>query len=488
MMQWTNDFMTLESSSVFLNELYRGTMRSLLDRTRGDGFVQTSFGELNDVKCYGECHYSRDACEAAWVLADQGCLAPAVKILEFTLLNTPQDQYHIVHAFRPDGTPLHNNIQIDTPAHPARALARVLEMGAADASLERLFEILERVFAATREYHHRPEFQLYDSGNYNEQLGGGKEPVLDLFTNGAMYAGLLAMARCAELLNRPAASVYRRQAEELAAGIETRLYDSERNLYRAALRLDGSEWVRPVNWISLYPARWYSGRPDAWHTVSEYLWMHGCNEWNGRSIPSGESDFMAFRTMGKVIGQLLGFAAREKRADRVETLLRFLEETVRKPANLYPEYWLHHLPKRGESPYNDWFFDEFKGIWTSFTDDPNGDYTVDSGNCEQCSVFLAHFTNEVVGFSGDWRHVEVAPVFAGYGKCAATNRPLGIRDGRKITGSFRFDGNTLHFSADAPVEEVALSANGVRKVFRNTALADWSFDYCGCAAGRGSVQ
>ena len=64
-MQWTNDFMTLESSSGFLNELYRGTMQSLLDRTCEDGFAQTSFGELNDVKCYGECHYSRDACGAA---------------------------------------------------------------------------------------------------------------------------------------------------------------------------------------------------------------------------------------------------------------------------------------------------------------------------------------------------------------------------------------------------------------------------------------
>ena len=96
--------MTLESSSGFLNELYRGTMRSLLDRTREDGFALTSFGECGGVKCYGECHYSRDACEAARVLADQGCLAPAVKILEFTLLNTPRDQYHIVHAFRPDGT------------------------------------------------------------------------------------------------------------------------------------------------------------------------------------------------------------------------------------------------------------------------------------------------------------------------------------------------------------------------------------------------
>ncbi|MGN1364089.1 MAG: hypothetical protein ACI406_01915, partial [Victivallis vadensis] len=122
-------FATLETSDGFLGPLWRGTMQSLLDRTREDGFCQTSFGEENGVKCYGVCHYSRDAAEAAGVLADQGCPEPAARILDFTLSHIPEGQYFIVHAYRPDGTPLHNKIQIDTPAHPARALARLLETG-----------------------------------------------------------------------------------------------------------------------------------------------------------------------------------------------------------------------------------------------------------------------------------------------------------------------------------------------------------------------
>lgn len=470
MQKMHNQFMTPVSSSAFLDELYCNTMQSLIDRTREDGFCRTSYGELNDVKCYTECHYSRDACEAAWVLADQGCTDTAMKILQYTLRNTPQNQYYIVHAFRPDGTPLHNHIQIDTPAHPARALARALEMGADPADAEELFRRLEAFFQAAHEHHFHSECNLYDSGNFNEQLGGGNEPLLDMFTNGAMYAGLLAMARSAELLHHPG-DTYRAAAARLADGIELHLYDPEHHFYRAALHADGTECPRPVNWINLYPARWYPGRIDAWRNVSEYLWTHGLNQWYSREIPSGESNFMTFRTMGKVIGQLLGFAARERRADRVETLLRFLEETVRKPDNLYPEYWLHHLPERGQSPYMDWFFDEFRGVWTSFTDDPDGDYTVDSGNCEQCSVYLAHFSNEIIGFRGDWRRVEVAPFLAGYGSFEVRNRSLGVRDEVEVHGSFRLDDGKLEFSADAPVEEIVLAAGGVRETFRHTAAA-----------------
>ena len=197
-------FAVLETSDGFLGPLWRGTMQSLLDRTREDGFCQTSFGEENGVKCYGVCHYSRDAAEAAGVLADQGCPEPAARILDFTLSHIPEGQYFIVHAYRPDGTPLHNKIQIDTPAHPARALARLLETGADDPALPRCFDRLDRVFDDTWRHHFQAAFRLLDSGNYNEQLGGGTEPLLDLFTNGAMYGGCLAMAEAARLLNRPA--------------------------------------------------------------------------------------------------------------------------------------------------------------------------------------------------------------------------------------------------------------------------------------------
>ena len=220
-------FATLETSDGFLGPLWRGTMQSLLDRTREDGFCQTSFGEENGVKCYGVCHYSRDAAEAAGVLADQGCPEPAARILDFTLSHIPEGQYFIVHAYRPDGTPLHNKIQIDTPAHPARALARLLETGADDPALPRCFDRLDRVFDDTWRHHFHAAFRLLDSGNYNEQLGGGTEPLLDLFTNGAMYGGCLAMAEAARLLNRPAIVTerYLERAALLDRGIDHWLYD-----------------------------------------------------------------------------------------------------------------------------------------------------------------------------------------------------------------------------------------------------------------------
>lgn len=453
-------FAVLETSDGFLGPLWRGTMQSLLDRTREDGFCQTSFGEENGVKCYGVCHYSRDAAEAAAVLAGQGCTEPAARILDFTLSHIPAGQYFIVHAYRPDGTPLHNKIQIDTPAHPARALARLLETGADDPALPRCFDRLDRVFDDTWSHHFHAAFRLLDSGNYNEQLGGGTEPLLDLFTNSAMYAGCLAMAASARRLNRPAAVAerYLERAALLDRGIDRRLYDPAADLYRAALRTDGNTEERPLNWINLYPERWYPGRASAWRHAFEELWRpERCNDWNGLCVPSGETGFMKLRTMGKVIGQLLRFAARSQDDRHLEILLRFLRQTVRRPADLYPEYWLHHLPSPGRSPYLDWFFGEFKGVWNGFTEDPAADYTVDSGNCEQCAVFLGCFFDDVLGFSGAEGRVGLAPRLPGIAGCEVRNLALGVHRGRRVSGGFRLDAHTLDFTAGAPVGELTLT-------------------------------
>lgn len=453
-------FATLETSDGFLGPLWRGTMQSLLDRTREDGFCQTSFGEENGVKCYGVCHYSRDAAEAAGVLADQGCPEPAARILDFTLSHIPEGQYFIVHAYRPDGTPLHNKIQIDTPAHPARALARLLETGADDPALPRCFDRLDRVFDDTWRHHFHAAFRLLDSGNYNEQLGGGTEPLLDLFTNGAMYGGCLAMAEAARLLNRPAIVTerYLERAALLDRGIDHWLYDPAADLYRAALRPDGKAEERPLNWINLYPERWYPGRRSAWRRAFEELWRaEHCNDWGGLRVPSGETGFMKLRTMGKVIGQMLRFAARSGDDRRLKVLLEFLRRTVRRPADLYPEYWLHHLPSPGQSPYLDWFFGEFEGVWNGFAEDPAADYTVDSGNCEQCAVFLGCFSGDVLGFSAGGGKVEAAPRLPGTAVAEVRNRALGVHRGRRVAGGFRLDAHELEFTAEAPVEELTLT-------------------------------
>lgn len=454
-----NDFLCMESSGAFFDALWRGTMLSLLDRTRDDGFCQTSFGEENNVKCYGVCHYSRDAAEAAWVLADQGCFEPAARILDFTLSHIPKGQYFIVHAYREDGTPLHNKIQIDTPSHPARALARLLEMGATDPALPACFERLDQVFDDTWLHHFHAEFGLLDSGNFNEQLGGGTEPLLDMFTNAAMYCGCLAMASAARLLNIPAAvsEKYRERAAALEQGIEQRLYDPAADLYRAALRPDGTSVERMLNWINLYPERWYAGRHSAWQNAFEALWREeNCNRWGDLLIPSGETGFMKLRTMGKVIGHFLRFAARSSDDRRLETLLQFLKQTIRRPSDLWPEYWLHHMPVPGESPYLDWFFDEFKGVWNGFTEDPEADYTVDSGNCEQCAVFLHCFSADVLGFSGGER-VELTPRLPGIAECEVKNRVLGVHGGKSVTGGFRLNEDKLEFSADAPVADLKMT-------------------------------
>ena len=203
----------------------------------------------------------------------------------------------------------------------------------------------------------------------------------------------------------------------------------------------------------------------------EWLWNETANDWHGLRIPCCEPPHLSLRTLGKVVAVLMRYCAETGRRAKLAELFSFIETTVRRPADLWPEFWYHHAPGPEDSPYFRDLFAHFSGIWVPFTEDPAGDHTVDSGNCEQCSVYLAHFSNEIIGFRGDWRRVEVAPFLAGYGSFEVRNRSLGVRDEVEVHGSFRLDDGKLEFSADAPVEEIVLAAGGVRETFRHTAAA-----------------
>ena len=170
----------IETSRPFIDKLFAGTLSSLVKRVRPDGFCETCFGELHNVKSYGQTHYPRDSAEAAWALADTGFVNVAMRILSFSLEHIPAGQNYLPHVYDSHGTVLYNNIQTDAFAHVARALLRCHELGANAEEVLRLFEKMNNLAKSLWKNHYHPEFNLLDSGNFNEQgFCGSREPILE---------------------------------------------------------------------------------------------------------------------------------------------------------------------------------------------------------------------------------------------------------------------------------------------------------------------
>lgn len=373
----------------FLQSLFDNTLSSLRQRVSADGFCHTSFGELGDVRCYGDSHYPRDAAEAAKALALSGDTATALKILSFHFRHTPPGQRYLPHVLLPSGEIKHNNIQTDTLAHSVLALRCCMEhpQEGTEAALRQLYSRCVTFAQWLWEDRFHQDFSLLDSGNYNEQgFSGSRDPLMDMFSNASCQAMFRALADMAESFgDRKNAILSAECAELLAHGIEKHLFDRENGIYRAAVTMSGKKDF-PVNWLSIYPIRWYAPDIKPYLRALDMMWENTANDWGGIKIPTCEPEHLRYRTMGKVMAAMLAVTAAGNEAQRLETLLTFIEKTVRKPENLWPEYWYHHPAP--DSEYNRWFFSEFK-CWEPFTVNPRGDYTVDSGNCEQSAVFIS---------------------------------------------------------------------------------------------------
>jgi hypothetical protein len=378
----------------FFNALWYGTLKTLVERVDSSGFCHTSYGEENDVKCYGHTHYPRDTAEAARVLADVGLTDPALRILDFTLRNKPRDQYYIPHVYRPDGSIQANTVQIDTPAHVVRALARCVELLGPEEKGFRMFSELDTILDGTWVNHFHSQWNLLDAGNYNEQLDT-KGTVLDLFTNCSMHCGMALMAKMARTFGREAlAGKYEERKSLLESGIEKSLYDPEHDIYLLLRELDSGQPSDQVNWVSLYCRRWYPGRPQAWENIFSLLHDRTLIQWGDFKIVS--QDTARVGIVGKAFGYLLSFLAGTGKVQTLSEHLNFARKTIRRPVNVYPEWW-YYQPLGHSHEYWDGFWQKYQGIWDAWTVDPEADYTVDSGNCEQVSVFLAHFWEDLLG-------------------------------------------------------------------------------------------
>jgi hypothetical protein len=388
--------MEVDFGNDFWNALFYGTLKTFVERVDNTGFCQTSYGEENNIKCYGQRHYPRDASEAARMLADCGFIEPAISIIEFNLRNIPEGQYYIPHVYRRDGSIQANTIQIDTPAHVANALVRCVELTGPTDRLRQLFLKMDEIMEGTWSHHFHPDLNVLDAGNYNEQgFGGGSEPICDLFTNCSMARAMTSMAKMAVEFAMPQKSeLYRNHFECLSKGIETTLYDSSKGTYCLKYDLDTGKKDNSLNWMSIYCQRWYEGKPSAWDRSLEILKDTTSLNWDDMRVITGLSD--NYEVLGKVYAQLLAYLGQTGRMTLLNEHMVFAEKTVRRPSNVFPERWYYRQPEPlGE--YHQWFFSNFEGIWQAYRDNPNGDYTIDSGNCEQSAVFLCHQVEDILG-------------------------------------------------------------------------------------------
>jgi len=459
----------VDVGDAFLNSLLYGTLKSFADRTDPSGFCQTSYGEVGNVKLYGQTHYPRDTAEAARALADVGLVETAIRILGFTLGHIPKGQYYIPHVYNRDGSIKANTIQIDTPAHVAIALQRCVEIAGTTQRLGELFAGLCAMFDGAWTRHYHEDWRLLDAGNFNEQgFGGSSEPICDLFTNASMAAGHAAMAVLADRFGRrDLAAIFADRGNALVEGIETTLYDGDRRIYRVARhRLDG-RYTDEVDWISLYSARWHRGQAGAWDRVFDILKETSVIAWDDMEVISCEPD--RYRVLGKVFGHLLGYLGRTGRFALLDSHLEFVRRTVVKPSNIWPEWWYHKDPDSPDDYFkNDWS-PRFRGMWLPYAQDPQADYTVDSGNCEQAAVFLVHSFEDLIGIRIGGAGVSVRP-----------SLPFGLRDvtvsdlpaGPRSTISYRQrrSGRSLEFGFDVHGDQPVEVALAVPAEARNVSL------------------
>ncbi|MCK5845089.1 MAG: hypothetical protein KAG97_10300, partial [Victivallales bacterium] len=379
----------IESSRPFMDRLFSGTLLSLVDRVEDDGFCETCFGELGGVKQYSTSHFPRDTAEAAWVLADCGRVDLGLRILSFTFNHIPHGQDYIPHVLARDGSVRSNAFQTDTLAHLARTLSRCAELTADQNIVHDMYRKLKPIADALWKGRFHPEWNLLDSGNFNEQgFCGTNEPLLDMFSNASCHAGFNAMGELAKRFGEDDVSeVNYLRAERLATGMEKTLYDPDQGVYSAAVTLDNQR-MDLFNWLSIYTWRWYPGTSATYKRAFDKLWNETCNNWGRFSIPSCEPPHIRLRTLGKVVATLLSYSAENLETERLTTLLDFIEATVKKPDNLWPEFWYHHAPGPNDAEYYRNFLPRHAHVWTPYMENPDGDYTVDSGNCEQSSVFV----------------------------------------------------------------------------------------------------
>ena len=404
----------------FLNNLFYGTLETLIDRVNSKGFCEVCWGEESGAKRYGIVHYTRDACECALALISCGIFPVAKRILDFTLRNLPDNQSYFPQTYNSDGSPADNfTIATDRTGHVIRGCYYYLRYTRDINFIEKHFNVLARMTNYLKKYYH-PSLHLVDSGNYNEQLDGSREPLCDLYTNCSILNGYRLMGKLSSMVGKKdIAEDCKEMAEKIKTGIEKNL---KGEYYFTGIRLN-KERLPFAGWINMMPLEWYEDCDKKALENAYKLNMEKTTiKWEQYKIPSGlTDDYYCGKThiAGKVLGYFTGYMAETGRLRQLQEMMNFIKEFTVKPKNIYPENWWYCRMK-------DYKMDKFlRKWWTPYIEDPNGDYTIDSGNCEQDSCWLFDFLKHIVGIKEYESELVIKPCFPfNHKKIVIKNYPL----------------------------------------------------------------
>jgi hypothetical protein len=379
-----------------LDTLMRGTVVSMGDRVLENGALVESFGEVGRGYRY-EGVFCRSVGEYIWPAAAFGRADLGEKVLRFMLSHIPWGQVYVPHTFGYDGRLMGNCLQVDSIGHAFYGMYH-LWLFTGELSLFKEYKKFFDDWLQTLTWLVLPEFNLVHSGNMNENIDGSAGTMCELFTNATILYGLRSLDILMEAVgDSKRGKICRDLAVRIKDGIETHLKYGRPEMYQVGFWVDEDRTKKPVpdhyfKWLNTYSLRFF---PDcdqaALANTHEELVRRSLARFGNYEVPMGYSP-PEYSLIGKYAGWYLGYTAQTGRMKDLETMLRFVSEYTKKPCDIWPEGW---LLKGCEWVKNESCHRE--AGWTTFEDNPDGDYTMDSGNAEQLILSMEHIVRHVIG-------------------------------------------------------------------------------------------
>lgn len=398
--------LVLETGNDSFDRLIRSTMLLQHDRVNPAGHLYESVGEINGASRYSSLMYPRTVGEAVYPMCAMGMTNDVIRFYDYMYKVVPAESPYWPHTMRP-GAVASTNVQVDISADVLCGFVYLWLFTGDEALVNRFFPMLDKRAKLIMERHFHEKSGLVDSGNYNEQYGGTKETLCEIFTNMiTLKAYELAAYMLQQLGRDQEAEWYRDYAVKIKKGIQTYLTDKETGGFYAGFYLASGKKI-PTDWSCSYATRYHDWVDESTADKTYNLVLrNSMGSFLGREVWFGGGRIM--ETTTKCTGWRCGYLADTGRLLELNEELRFLADFTVQPKDILAEHY--RISGEREYPYV-----RFGGkldrryYWVGYRNEPNGDYTIDSGNGEQTVMFLEDFIRKVIGV--DWRtsHSVIAP-------------------------------------------------------------------------------
>ena len=330
---------------------------------------------------------------------------------------------------------------------------------------------------------------MFDAGNYNEAgFEGSSEALVEIYTNGIMEAGYRAMSWMAENFGESESIRYAEFARTLEESIEGHFAGEPGQGYWNGIKWPTCEKIEMLNWLPLLARHWHKGNPADMDKLWGQLKEKTSIDWGGMRVVTCEVPRDQYKLVGRIYASQMAFFVETGRLNELKSLIEFASKTITHPLNLFPEWWFHHRPENPRGCLKA-SIEHHSGFYESYCDNPDGDYTYDSGNCEQCACFLHDVWSSLAGIVIRPDYIRVAPAL-----CS----PMSLEHGPQGL-TWHWDGkDDFDFQMDKPTDwqvrlPVAQDYNGHAEWNGNPVAfqrihgkeIDWlDFQFTACEAGK----